>query len=222
MLTLRPRIKKPPKFRAFSLTGQTVLIALFTVLAWLAGLYAYTRPLDLPPAPPMVETDAIVVLTGGSNRLQKGFELLDAGFGKQLFVSGVYQGVEVRELLELMREETLARHDDAEKEIIAQKVVLGFEANDTIGNAEETTAWMRQQKYQSMYLVTANYHMRRALVEFRHYAPELRIVPYPVLPEGLDMSDWWRNKTHRTLIIREYMKFLFAHARRWLDAFLKV
>lgn len=211
-----------PLFHAFSFPAQTLLAVLFVLAAWLGGLYAFTKPLDTPPPPPLLQADAIVVLTGGSNRLQKGFELLDQGFGKQLFVSGVYQGVEVRELLDLMRDEALARHNDGEKEIIAQKVVLGFEASDTIGNAAETAGWMQQQGYTTFYLVTANYHMRRALAEFAEQAPGLRPLPYPVIPDGLDMTNWWRNKTHRTLIIREYMKFLFAHARNWVNAFLKV
>ncbi len=222
MLNLHPVRKKPPRFRAFSLTGQTLLAALFVLAAWLGGLYAFTRPLDTPPAPPLIEADAIVVLTGGSNRLQKGFELLDRGFGKQLFVSGVYQGVEVRELIDLMHEEKLTLHTDDDKERMAQKVVLGFEASNTIGNAEETANWMRGQGYRTFYLVTANYHMRRALLEFRQKAPDLTPLAYPVIPEGLDMANWWRNKTHRVLIIREYMKFLFVHARSWVDAFLKV
>lgn len=216
------RNKKPPRFRAFSFSGQTVLAVLFVLAAWLGGLYAFTRPLDTPPSPPLIEADAVVVLTGGSNRLQKGFELLDRGFGRQLFVSGVYQGVEVRELLDLMREEAVITANDDDKERIAQKVVLGFDANNTIGNAEETATWMRRQNYKTFYLVTANYHMRRALLEFALKAPDLRPLPYPVSPDGLDMANWWRNKTHRVLIIREYMKFLFVHARSWVDTFLKV
>lgn len=222
MLNLHPVRKKPPLFRAFSLKGQGLLLILFVVIAWLGGLYAFTKPLDSPPAPPLMEADAIVVLTGGSNRLQAGFELLDKGFGKQLFVSGVYQGVEVRELIDLMHGENLQLTTDDDKERIAQKVVLGFDANDTIGNADETASWMHQQGYKTFYLVTANYHMRRALLEFAEKAPDLKPIPYPVIPEGLDMANWWRNKTHRLLIIREYMKFLFVHARSWLDRFLKV
>lgn len=221
MLTLRSSRKKPPRFRAFSLSGQTLLAVLFVLTAWLGGLYAFTKRLDMPPAPPLIEADAIVVLTGGSNRLQQGFELLDKGFGRQLFVSGVYQGVEVRELLDLMRGESLPLTTDDDKKRIAQKVVLGFDANDTIGNAEETANWMRQQGYKTFYLVTANYHMRRALLEFAQKAPDLAPIAYPVIPDGLDMANWWRNKTHRMLIIREYMKFLFVHARSWVDAFLK-
>src|SRR3546814_5555387 len=46
-------------------------------------------------------TDAIVVLTGGSDRLAVALDLLSADKGRKLFVSGVYRGVGVRQLLHL-------------------------------------------------------------------------------------------------------------------------
>jgi uncharacterized SAM-binding protein YcdF (DUF218 family) len=205
-----------PRFRAFSFKGQTLLLALFLIALWLGGLHAFTRGLDIPPATPEQQADAIVVLTGGSSRLEAGFDLLERGLAEKLFISGVYQGVEVRELLALLREQ------EGGKQGLEDRVVLGFEANDTMGNAYETIGWMRQQGYTSLYLVTANYHMRRSLLEFRQVAPGMRIYAVPVIPEGLDMANWWRNHAHRNLIIREYMKFLLAHVRALLNAFLKV
>jgi uncharacterized SAM-binding protein YcdF (DUF218 family) len=192
------------------------LLALFLIALWLGGLHAFTRGLDIPPATPEQQADAIVVLTGGSSRLEAGFDLLERGLAEKLFISGVYQGVEVRELLALLREQ------EGGKQGLEDRVVLGFEANDTMGNAYETIGWMRQQGYTSLYLVTANYHMRRSLLEFRQVAPGMRIYAVPVIPEGLDMANWWRNHAHRNLIIREYMKFLLAHVRALLNAFLKV
>ena len=44
------------------------------------------------------QTDAIVVLTGGSSRLEEGVNLLMQRKAKKLFVSGVYRGVDVRRL----------------------------------------------------------------------------------------------------------------------------
>ncbi len=208
---------KPPRFRAFSFKGQTLLLTLLTVALWLGGLHAFTRGLDLPPPPPAQKADAIVVLTGGNNRLDTGFKMLERDMGERLFISGVYQGVEVRELMALLQAQ-----DDSGKSALEDRVVLGFEANDTMGNAHETVGWMRQQGYTSFYLVTAHYHMRRAVLEFKQVAPGLTLYPVPVRPEGLDMANWWRNEAHRELIIREYMKFLLAHVRAVVNAFLKV
>lgn len=206
-----------PRFRAFSFKGQTLLLTLLAVALWLGGLHAFTRGLDVPPPPASQKADAVVVLTGGNNRLDAGFDLLERGMGDRLFISGVYQGVEVRELMALLQAQ-----DDVGREELADQVVLGFEANDTMGNAQETVGWMRQEGYTSFYLVTANYHMRRAVLEFQQVAPGLTLYPVPVIPEGLDMANWWRNKAHRSLIIREYMKFLLAHVRAVVNAFLKV
>lgn len=210
---------KPPKafIRSISLPGQIALVGMMLAALWLGGLHAFTRPLSDVPVTPREQADAIVVLTGGSNRLQTGFDLLEKGLGKKLFISGVYQGVDVRELLRLMHPEKAAVTEDPDSLLdetgLSDRVVLGFEASDTIGNARETVAWLRQQGYRRFYLVTANYHLKRAALEFKLIAPDLSAIPLPVTPEGLDMDNWWRNKTHRSLIIREYMKYLLAQAR---------
>jgi uncharacterized SAM-binding protein YcdF (DUF218 family) len=154
-----------------------------------------------PPVSALTRTaDAIVVLTGGSKRLETGFDLLEAGIAKKLFISGVYRGVEVKELLNQWKKESQSHLDCC--------VELGFEADDTIGNAKETIKWLEQQGYHSIYLVTANYHMKRAMKDFETFDPDIEIIPYPVLPEGPDMKDWWRDTTYRSLILREYMKYM--------------
>ena len=196
-------MNKRPFFNPFNLSTQSLLAVLCVIALWLGGLHAFTRDIDSAAAKgPLLAADAIVVLTGGSNRLQTGFDLLAQDLGKKLFISGVYQGVEVRELLALIGPSTDAG--------AAERVVLGFEANNTIGNARETTAWLRLEGYRRFYLVTANYHLKRAALEFRMLAPDLEALSLPVTPEGLDMANWWRNKQHRSLIIREYMKYLFT------------
>lgn len=201
----------PPKafIRSISLPGQAALLFMVLLALWLGGLHAFTRPLSDAPMHPTEKADAIVVLTGGSNRLKTGFDMLEEGLGKKLFISGVYQGVEVRELLDLMHPLPDAHGVDE----FDKRVELGFNASDTIGNARETAAWLRSQGYKTFYLVTANYHIKRATLEFNLVAPDLTAIPYPVTPEGLDMDNWWRNKTHRSLIIREYMKYLLAQLR---------
>lgn len=184
-----------------SIAARTSLALLFLLACWLAGLYVFTQSLM-----PMIEKprelkplDAIVVLTGDKGRLENGFSLLNRKAGKKLFISGVYRGLDVRELLNAWKEEDRARFDCC--------VVLGFEADNTAGNARETAKWMREQKYASLHLVTSNYHMNRALLEFRRVAPELNIFPYPVGP-GFEMKDWWRTARSRNLIVREYTKYV--------------
>jgi uncharacterized SAM-binding protein YcdF (DUF218 family) len=176
------------------------LIVLFLASSWLAGLHWFTRGMMAEPPEKPQALDAIVALTGGSNRLENAFNLLDLKLGKKVFISGVYHGVEVRELLDQWKNEDHAELDCC--------VVLGFEADNTIGNARETIAWMKKEGYTSLYLVTANYHMKRALLAFHRLGPEMTIVPYPVAPEGLDMKNWWRDGKFRGLVLREYSKYI--------------
>ena len=38
---------------------------------------------------PINNNNIIIVLTGGPNRIEKGYELLEKNYGKKLFISGV-------------------------------------------------------------------------------------------------------------------------------------
>jgi uncharacterized SAM-binding protein YcdF (DUF218 family) len=182
---------------------QTAVWLLLLLALWLGGLHWFTRTIATStPVEMAVPLDAVVVLTGGSNRLQTGFDLLEKGMGKKIFVSGVYRGVDIRELLDQWKNEN--------REDLDCCVVLGFDADNTIGNARETAEWMAREGYHSLYLVTANYHMKRAQLAFRRSAPGLKISPWPVTPSGLDMDNWWRDAQYRSLIIREYSKYIAA------------
>lgn len=205
-----------PHRQKMTRSAQAALAAVLIAALWLGGLYHFTRSIlhdtetarvqnlrtGTGPLPQKDMLDAVVVLTGGSNRLQTGFDLLAQKRGKKLFISGVYQGVEVRELLAQWKKEGADELDCC--------VVLGFEADDTAGNADETAAWMETEGFTSFYLVTSHYHMKRALLEMRRAAPHLRVRPWPVAPEGLDIGNWWRDPPARSLIIREYSKYLAA------------
>lgn len=187
-------IKKTPE-------RLSVTVLLLAAL-WLAGLHNFTRDMQAEGAsmPTNRKADAVVVLTGGTNRLESGFDLLRQKRGEKLFISGVYRGVEVRELMDQWQEEDRAAFDCC--------VVLGFDADDTLGNARETAEWLKKENYNSIFLVTANYHVKRALFAFGRYAPGVRIIPYPVSPQGLDMKNWWRDARNRSLVIREYSKYV--------------
>lgn len=171
-------------------------------LLWVAGLLWFATPMAAGDG--RAPTDAIVVLTGGSLRLQSGFKLLGEGKGRKLFVSGVNQEVSLDQLLRLV-----GRAPDR----FACCVVLGYQADDTLGNALETAQWMRRENYHSLRLVTAWYHMRRSLLEFARAMPAVRIVPHPVYPERARLAHWWERRRTALLIVGEYMKYLAALCR---------
>ncbi len=172
---------------------------------WFAGLVWFAT---VPSAEDGTEpTDAIVVLTGGSQRLNSGIALLREGKGRKLFISGVNQQVGLEDLL----------RSSGAQDWAYCCVVLGHRAVDTLGNAGETAQWMRQQGFHSLRLVTAWYHMRRSLLEFERAMPEIEIVPHPVLPDQIGYEHWWTRRQTAALLVSEYGKYLAALARPFVE-----
>ena len=171
-------------------------------LLWAAGLYRFAQLIPEPLTGQDISTDAIVVLTGGAGRIGEGLSLLERGLAKKLFVSGVYRGVDVRELLKV------ARRAPGNLECC---IALGYAADNTRGNAAETAEWIRRENITSVRVVTASYHMPRSLLEFRQMLPaEIRIVPHPVFPDGFPNERWWRDANALRLAVSEYHKYLLA------------
>lgn len=178
--------------------------AVLLFLIWVAGLFWFWAELPRKVDDTARQTDAIIVLTGGSARLTQGLELLSQGKARKLFVSGVYRGVDITELFRVRQESP---------DEFACCVALGHEAYDTRGNAVETAAWLHEQGFQSLRLVTANYHMPRSLIEFRHILPDTEIVPHPVFPANFKQNEWWLWPGSASLLATEYIKFLIAALR---------
>ncbi len=193
--------------RAFLLRSAAALFGLF--LLWAFGLLWFAAVLPHEVGEPETKTDAIVVLTGGSGRLHQGLELLAAQRAEKLFVSGVYRGVEVEELLNIFQQSP---------EELECCVVLGYEADDTRGNAAETAQWMHQEGFRSLRLVTASYHMPRSLLEFGRAMPDIEIVAHPILSANFRQEDWWRWPGSAGLLATEYSKFIVALIRGGLPA----
>lgn len=199
-----------------SATLQKIIFCfLLFVCLWLGGLLWFIEEIPVAQSHEndTVETDAIVVLTGGSNRLDYGLMLLAQDKGDKLFISGVH---------DKSTPEALLRHVTS-PELRAKlaeggsgTIVLGHEAENTIGNAEETSRWLKNENYHSIRLVTANYHMPRSLVEFRYAIPDLLIVPEPVFPDDFKLSTWWMDTESRRLVLSEYHKFLACKLRHWI------
>jgi uncharacterized SAM-binding protein YcdF (DUF218 family) len=173
---------------------------------WLAGLIWFATP---PPGESRTaSTDAIVVLTGGSLRIESGIALLREGKGHKLFVSGVNQQVDLDDLLG-------ASGHPPEWALCC--IVLGHQAGNTFGNAQETAQWIRGQSFRSLRLVTAWYHMPRSLLEFERAMPEIDIVAHPVFPDQVKHEHWWAWRGTAALLVNEYVKYLGALARPLIE-----
>ena len=179
---------------------------LVVALIWAAGLIAFAdRIARLTPAEEPAIADGIVVLTGGSDlRLEAATNLLENGKGRRLLVSGVNRRATRQDVWGVT---------GAAKPVFDCCVDLGFTAADTVGNARETAEWARAMHYRALILVTADYHMPRAMMELKAALPEARIIPYPVATPALDARHWQASADGARRLVLEYCKYLVILAR---------
>jgi len=175
-------------------------------LVWLVGLFAFAeRVRGLTPPDEPARADAIVALTGPSaERVNAAIRLLEHGKGDRVLVSGVNRDVRRQELRALT---------PGSSKLFNCCVDLGFEAEDTLGNAQEIAAWARSKNYDSLIVVTSDYHMPRSLLEIRSAAPRIELTPYAVATPSLDTPRWWRAAVTARRMTLEYMKYLAVLGR---------
>jgi len=182
------------------------------VLLWLSGFALFVDTIGAFVEPPidndLTPTEAIVVLTGGSERLATGLDLLKAGKGQKLFISGVYPGLTLSQVL---------AKKDVSQDLRNCCIVLGHAADNTVGNAEETRSWMQTEGFHSLRIVTAYYHMPRSILVFSALLPDSAITPHPVVSEGAKFEKWWTRWGTTSLFATEYNKYLFARLRVFLE-----
>lgn len=178
-----------------------VAVAAFVVAA--LGFPVFVWSLPRASADPGY-ADGIVALTGGEGRLLAGIELLDQGKGERLLISGVHEGTSRVELFAAVGQLS-ARSSCC--------IDLGRSAADTIGNAEETASWVGRHRYRSIIVVTASYHMPRSMMELRAVLPGTQLVPYPVFPDQVRLSEWWGDPETTGVLAGEYLKFVGSSVR---------
>jgi len=167
------------------------------------GLFAnHVSHLAEPRNPPAA--DAIIVLTGGQSRLDAAMKLLKTGKGKRLLISGVNPSAKPSDL-------QAVTGDDGS--MFSCCVDIDYAALDTIGNAAESAKWVEAHKYDSVILVTNNYHMPRSLLEMSRFLGEAELSPYPVVNTPLHGGGWVTKPDALRVIFTEYTKYLLAMAR---------
>lgn len=184
--------------------GSFIKMLLLIVLAgFVGGMFWYAGKIPSTPSSYDKPTDALIVLTGGSKRLGQGFRLLREHKGKELLITGVGKGVTLAELLAQQQVESL---EDA---LDARAISLDYAAISTATNATAAEEWMRSKGFTTARLVTANYHMPRALLEFSAAMPGIEFIPDPVFPDQEFMLDnWYLDSKSIELLASEYLKFM--------------
>lgn len=172
------------------------------------GFVLFSAHVMRPKADDMRTADAIVVLTGPGNRIQSGAALLESGRGKRMLITGVNRKISRGAIQRISR---------LNEEKFNCCVDLGYEALNTIGNADETRDWVRSNGYKSLLVVTSTYHMPRSLMELSSALPDTELIPHGVMPSKFPDDGWWLNRTTTRVLLSEYLKFIptsirtFAH-----------
>ncbi|MHA6769608.1 YdcF family protein [Sphingobium ummariense] len=161
------------------------------LLGWMLGFAWFA--VFLPQPLDGRATDAIVVLTGGAGRIDRGIALLREGAAKRMLISGVDRAV---------RPSELAAQYKAPEPLFTCCITLGREAIDTRSNAIETAHWLERRNYATVRLITTDWHMRRAALELRQALPARVTLVYDAVP----------SRPSLTMLAREYNKYLLRRA----------
>lgn len=166
-----------------------MIARLFSIvlLLYMLGFIAFAVTLGAPANGE--RTDAIVVITGGSGRIEHGVDMLAEGKARRMLISGTDPAVTKSDLI---------RRLQGKSKLLACCVDLGSESVDTRSNAEEAKRWLDRRGYKSFRLVTSDWHMRRARYEFRRVLDE----NYTMVPDAV------RSEPRFMTLFGEYSKYL--------------
>ena len=195
----------PPRRRRWG--RIVVLILCLAIAAFGGGFLWFIHQVQAEEDVAARDADGIVALTGGPLRINDALDLLAAGRGKRLLISGVNPITRPVEISRLVPEH---------QRWFACCVDFDHSATNTFGNAVQTGRWAKARGFRSLIVVTANFHMPRALAVLEHELPGVALVPYPVVSDKVRVEAWWDSPETARLLFLEYMKYIVAKVRIWL------
>ena len=144
-----------------------------------------------------------IVLTGGNNRVKKSLQIFFQikNKNKNLFISGVGKGFNKKTLKKLTKQNL------NNEEIIECCIQIEGLSRDTFSNAVESLKWVKSKGINSFVLLTNNYHMPRAMLEFETIFKDIKITPYIFIDKN---KIWWKKKIN---YISEYFKYKLTYFR---------
>lgn len=175
-------------------------IGFWILVVWAAGFAVYAERV-VRAKPYGGAADAAIILTGGDGRVEAGLRLLARGRVARVLVSGAHPDVTVNDLLVLYGFEAA----------LADKIDLGFAARDTVGNATEAAAWVEKNKITSVIIVTAHYHIPRAMMNMSVLLPNVTLHPYGIRPRVFRARAQGALTGRLRYLIIEYHKMLAAY-----------
>lgn len=180
-------------------------------LVWFGGFVWFAHYINSYDIDTHTKTDAIIVLTGGRNRISEGIRLLNDNLADKLFISGVPTDISIKQI---EKQANITADDES-------KIELGRKAKNTLENAIETEEWIKKNNIKSIRLVTSSYHIPRSLQEFIIYVTmgnDLEVILNPIYSPNVN-HNWWKSWGTFRLLIMEYNKFLVVYLCRHLHIY---
>ena len=192
------------KFKTICIVLVTSILTYFFI-----GLIEYKDKILSTISYVSKKSSNIVILTGGTNRIKDGLEIVNKfertpTFKSKILVSGTGKG---------FTKTSLQRNINFDFNLIECCIELDSISTNTYSNAFETLKWVQKNDISEIILITSNYHMPRAYLEFKYRMPNLKIFTYPITPKKHDISMWLSSVQTFSLIFSEYCKFLIANLR---------
>ncbi|MGY4318294.1 YdcF family protein [Bradyrhizobium sp. JR3.5] len=206
-MSLQPDDTSPKGHTAQPRGWLRAVIVVPLALAFVAaavGFIGFLSQLRGVETDPPHNADGIVVLTGGSSRVSDAMELLAAGYGKRLLISGVHPTNDANDI---------SRSVPDSQGLMRCCVDLDRSAVNTRSNAAETRRWAHERGFKSLIVVTSNYHMPRAIVELSHAMPDITLIPFAVVGDKWRDEPWWTSGGTFRLLLSEYAKYVAAEMR---------
>jgi uncharacterized SAM-binding protein YcdF (DUF218 family)/glycosyltransferase involved in cell wall biosynthesis len=180
--TWQQRLKRVyARARRRTLEGIAAVVLVYFGLFYTPLIWWIASPLRISEAPQ--KADAIVVFAGGvgesgeagggyQERVKRATDLYLAGYAPRMVFSSGY--------VFAFREAEVMRSLAVSLGVPADAIVLELEASNTYENVRFVRDILESRGWSSALLVSAPYHMRRALAVWRRNAPDIAVTPVPV------------------------------------------
>ena len=188
-----------------------LIVLIFFIIYFIEGLLIFKdKILTISKYSSKINSN-IVILTGVSNRIKDGLNIIN-NFEKsenidfKILISGTGKGFTKMNL-------TTKLNSNFNLKFLECCIELESISKNTYSNASETYKWTQKHNINKFILITSNYHMQRALLEFKNKMPNLTIFTYPITPKNHNIKNWLHSSETFSLIFIEYSKLLIASLR---------
>ncbi|MEM9706781.1 MAG: YdcF family protein [Pseudomonadota bacterium] len=187
---------------------RALVFVVFALLIWGGGFAAFLATIPRPGASlgdAAPNNSGVVVLTGaGGDRISTAIALVEGGVGERLLISGVNPATSKQEIGALW---------SGDRTIFDCCVDIDKRATTTTENAAEVRLWAKRHAFETIILVTSDYHIRRAKLELIASMPQARIIAHPVQSVYFTRAGAPASAKAWRVLSAEYAKYLAVRVK---------